>query len=88
MSKHYFAKKFKKIKISCYFLMVLLFFQAQTFADTAMENSYLARIQHVLISLKPLINHAEKASNKNDRLKFQYPWLRSDIEKIEEGIQQ
>lgn len=79
-------RHFKKI---IYITTLFLFFSAsQCHADTEIENEDLVRITRVLNSLTPLINEAEQQSDPNSRVVFNYDALRSDINKIKQGIQQ
>lgn len=57
-------------------------------ADTELENAALARVVQVLNSLGPLINEAERQQDQNTHIQFQYDALRSDLNKIKDGIHQ
>ena len=56
-------------------------------ADADGERSALARIDHELQAIEPLINEAESQANPDARIRFQYDWLRQDLDKIQQGIQ-
>lgn len=58
------------------------------FADVKTENVELVRINSVLNAVYPLIDAAQKATLKNQRLIFHYDWLRHDIQAIQLGIAQ
>jgi RAQPRD family integrative conjugative element protein len=58
------------------------------YADTAAENTELARMVHILDSLQPIINAAEGQRDPRARVQFQYNWLRKDLTQIKDGIQQ
>ena len=57
-----------------------------SFAGQAESNALLARINHELDIIKPLINQAQAEAIKNQRIVFHYDWLRSDINHIQDGI--
>lgn len=57
-------------------------------ADTELENVALTRVIHVLDSLKPLLNEAERQQDKSTRIQFQYAKLREDLDQIKSGIQE
>lgn len=78
----------RHLKHITYIVIASLFFSAfQCYADTEIENEDLVRITRVLNSLTPLINEAEQQSDPNGRVAFNYNELRSDINKIKQGIQ-
>ena len=56
-------------------------------ADTENETRILAQIIKELESLETLLVRAELARNPNKRLRFRYDWLRSDLDKVQRGIQ-
>lgn len=78
----------KRIFNLCLFLICISLglFSNLVLADTELENEALTRTIHVLDSLKPLINEAERQQDKNTRTQFQYDALRQDLEKIKTGI--
>ena len=57
-------------------------------ADTDGERSALARIVHELEALAPLIRDAESQANTDARIRFRYDWLRQDLSRIQQGIQE
>jgi len=57
-------------------------------ADADAEREVLARISHELEATEPLIAEAESQANPDARIRFQYDWLRQDIERIRLGIQE
>ncbi|MCP4129139.1 MAG: conjugal transfer protein [Gammaproteobacteria bacterium] len=59
-----------------------------TFADADGERAALARIIHELEAIQPLITEAESQSNPDARVRFQYDWLRQDLDRIRLGIQE
>lgn len=69
-------------------LALLIGIQASCFANTEQMNATLARISMILKQINPLINEAQKAQNKQARIKFRFDLLRKDIAKIRIGITQ
>jgi RAQPRD family integrative conjugative element protein len=57
-------------------------------ADADAEREVLARVSHELEATGPLIAEAESHANPDARIRFQYDWLRQDIERIRLGIQE
>ena len=57
-------------------------------ADADAEREVLARISHELEATEPLIAEAESHANPDARIRFQYDWLRQDLERIRLGIQE
>ena len=57
-------------------------------ADADGERAALARIDHELQAIKPLITEAASRANPDARIRFQYDWLRQDLERIHLGIQE
>ena len=60
---------------------------SQALASDA-EREILARLDHELSALTPLIAEAERNANTTERVKFRYDWLRSDIAAIRDGLRQ
>ena len=56
-------------------------------ADADGERAALARITHELQAIRPLIDQAASQANPDARIRFQYEWLRQDIDRIRLGIQ-
>ena len=56
-------------------------------ADADGERAALARITHELQSIEPLLVEAASQANPDARIRFQYDWLRRDLERIRRGIQ-
>ncbi len=59
----------------------------QAVADADGEREALARIIHELESLEPLIREAASQANPDTRIRFQYDWLRQDLDRIRLGVQ-
>lgn len=56
-------------------------------ADSDGEREALARVVHELRALEPLIQEAEAQAEPQARIRFEYLWLRKDIAKMIQGIQ-
>ncbi len=56
-------------------------------ADADGEREALARIAHEIEAIHPLINQAASQANPDARIRFQYDWLRQDLDQIQRGIQ-
>ena len=57
-------------------------------ADADGERAALARIIHELQVIEPLIKEAAAQANLDARIRFQYDWLRKDLNRIRLGIQE
>ena len=58
-----------------------------TVADADGEREALARIIHELQAVGPLIDQAASQANPDARIRFQYDWLKQDLDRIRLGIQ-
>ncbi len=56
-------------------------------ADADGAREILARIVHEIEAIEPLINQATSQANPDARVRFQYDWLRQDLDRIHRGIQ-
>ncbi len=56
-------------------------------ADADGEREVLARINHELQAIQPLITEAASQANPDARIRFQYDWLQQDLDRIRLGIQ-
>ena len=56
-------------------------------ADADGERELLARVDHELQSIEPLIREAESQANPDSRIHFRYDWLRQDLNRVRQGIQ-
>jgi len=56
--------------------------------DAEAERESLARIIHELEVLEPLLAEAEAAADPDARIRFRYDWLKKDLERIRQGIQE
>ena len=57
-------------------------------ADADGEREMLARIANEIEAIQPLIRQAASQSNPETRIRFQYDWLRQDLDQIKRGIQE
>lgn len=57
-------------------------------ADSDGERSALARLNHELQVLEPLIQEAQTQADLDARIRFRYDWLRQDLARIRFGIQE
>ena len=66
----------------------LFLFAAPAGADADAEREALARLIHELESLESLIERAESEADPEARVKLRYEWLRADLERIREALQE
>ena len=57
------------------------------YADADAEREVLARIVHELHAIESLITQAESTADNDSRVRFQYDWLRQDLDQLQDGIQ-
>ena len=57
-------------------------------ADPQGERAELVRLINELDRLDALIAQAEAGAVTTQRVRFQYPWLRADLEKVKAGIRE
>lgn len=57
-------------------------------ADPAAERAALIQLEHELENLEPVIKQAESETASTQRVRFQYVWLRADLEKVKAGIRE
>lgn len=57
-------------------------------ADADAEREALARIIHELELLEPLLAEAKTAADPDVRIHFHYEWLKKDLERVRQGIQE
>ncbi len=58
-----------------------------TFADADGERALLARIVHELQTIEPLVTEAAAQADPDARVRFQYDWLRQDLDRVRLGIE-
>lgn len=56
-------------------------------ADADAEREALARIAHELDALEALIRKAQSQAEPDARIRFRYDWLRQDLSRVQQGIQ-
>ncbi|MEX2123873.1 MAG: RAQPRD family integrative conjugative element protein [Woeseia sp.] len=59
---------------------------AGVLADADAERDALVRLVHALELVEPLIVEASRAADPDARIRFQYNWLRHDLETVRRGI--
>jgi RAQPRD family integrative conjugative element protein len=57
-------------------------------ADRDAEREHLARLAHELAALAPLLAAAERHADPDARIRFRHDWLRQDLERVHQGIQE
>lgn len=57
-------------------------------ADASTERAELVRILHEIENLELIVQNAEAARVSTQRIRFQYGWLRGDLEKVKAGIRE
>lgn len=61
---------------------------AQGYPSPAAEREHLARLLHEIEALGPLIDEAERHADPDARIRFQYLWLRQDLDRVKQGIRE
>ena len=59
----------------------------ETFADADMERKYLSMLVNEIDGLEHLIKKSQLAVDKDERVQFQYQWLRRDLAIMKVGIE-
>ena len=57
------------------------------YADADAEREALTRIVHELQAVESLITKAQAQADNDARVRFQYDWLRHDMDMLKDGIQ-
>jgi RAQPRD family integrative conjugative element protein len=57
------------------------------YADADAEREALTRIVHELQAVESLITQAQTQADNDARIRFQYDWLRHDMDMLKDGIQ-
>ena len=72
-----------------YLLLLLLAFglAPPSWAGAEAERAALARLANELQALEPLIQDAERQADRETHLRFQYGWLRQDLRRVRNGIE-
>lgn len=74
--------------ITTFLLIAVSFIALQSvLADSDGERDALRRLVHELESLEPLIVEASRAADPDARIRFQYNWLRDDLETVRRGVE-
>ncbi len=67
-------------------VIVLLTIGSMSMANTAQMHTTLARINHLLAQIYPLINLAQQQQDPHERVLIKFDALRHDIARIQTGI--
>jgi RAQPRD family integrative conjugative element protein len=67
-------------------VILLLIGMGTAHADQAGEREQLARLAHEIEALEALVDAAEAQAGYPQRIRFQYGWLRQDLDKVRQGI--
>jgi RAQPRD family integrative conjugative element protein len=67
-------------------VILLLIGVGPAHADQAGEREQLARLAHEIEVLEALVDAAEGQAGYPARIRFQYGWLRQDLDKVRQGI--
>ena len=68
-------------------LIVGLAIAPALYADADAERDALTRIIHELQAVESLITKAQSQADNDARVRFQYDWLRHDVNLMKDGIQ-
>ncbi len=66
--------------------LIIALFSAPGYAITDQERSILQRLNTELEAITKIIDEAQQASNTHDRRLVDYQRLRSDLNKIQQGV--
>lgn len=66
--------------------VLVLLWGTSLHADSAGEREALVRLAHELEALKSLADAASHQANYPQRVRFQYGWLKQDLDKVRQGI--
>jgi RAQPRD family integrative conjugative element protein len=69
-------------------LIVGLAMTPALYADADAEREALTRIVHELQAVESLITKAQSQADNDARVRFQYDWLRHDMDMLKNGIQE
>ena len=69
-------------------LITTLLLPGSIWADGDGERAALARLNHEIEALEPLVREAELQADPDDRIRFQYDWLRRDLRQIRFAIEE
>ena len=68
------------------FIIIFAALSAPTYAITDQERSVLQRLHVELSTISKIIDEAQQAANADDRRQVEYQRLKSDLQKIQQGI--
>jgi len=68
-------------------LICLSLFSLEACSDQERENAILSGIKKELRIVMELIDEAENEKERQEKMNFQYDWLKEDVEKITQGIE-
>ena len=68
-------------------LIIGLLMTPALYADADAERDALTRIVHELQAVESLITKAQSQADNDARVRFQYDWLRNDMDMLKDGIQ-
>ena len=68
------------------FIIIFAALSAPTYAITDQERSVLQRLHVELSTISKIIDEAQQAANADDRRQVDYQRLKSDLQKIQQGI--
>ncbi|WP_038036451.1 RAQPRD family integrative conjugative element protein [Thioalkalivibrio sp. ALE20] len=57
-------------------------------ADRDAEREVLSRLLHEIQALDALVTEAEAHANPDERVRFEYDWLRHDLDRVKSGIRE
>lgn len=79
-----FVRNFNRL--SAIFLCSMLILPSAS-ASSEGEREALTRLLHEIQALEPIIQEAQAQADPEDRVRFEYLWLRRDLTKIAQGLQ-
>lgn len=77
----------RKTALGIAFFIAAIFTSLIVSADRDAEREALTKLIQEIELLMPLIKRAEGEADPEARIKFQYPWLRQDLNRIKSGIE-
>ena len=69
-------------------LALILAHSPMAVAEPDAERETLARLVHELELLRSLVDQSEATADPDARIRFRYDWLRSDLDRVREGIEE
>ncbi|WP_018871510.1 MULTISPECIES: RAQPRD family integrative conjugative element protein [unclassified Thioalkalivibrio] len=68
--------------------VVMITLTPAALADRDAERESLSRLAHEIQALHALVDRAEAHADPDARIRFQYDWLRHDLERVQAGIEE